>query len=142
MDQVHSIFTGGAKALVGERKAAASLSVLERAAFEFLREVPQSFDPASESSRFLTYWMLMGIPWPRWVGLPYGDALGQPQPYPLVSGLGCLFDTLNLRGCALRTWANQWLEWSEECLKELALVRLFNPLSLVYGVSVGNNTTS
>ena len=103
--------------------AARQWTVLELAAFEFLLEVPQSIDPASDSSRFLTYWMLMGVPWPRWVGPPYGDAVWLSQPYPLVSGLGRLFDTLNLRGCALRAWANQWLGWSEECLKELARVR-------------------
>ena len=121
--QVLTIATGAVGALRRAHEWASPQSVLEQAALDFLRAAPQSLDPSSASSRFLTYWLLMGIPWPRWVGLPLGDAEGQPQSYPLVSGLGSMFDALNVQPSHLREWANQWLGWSEESLKELARVR-------------------
>jgi len=34
-----------------------------------------------------------------------------------------MFDALNVQPSHLREWANQWLGWSEESLKELARVR-------------------
>ena len=63
------------------------------------------------------------VPWPRWVVVQSGLAAGLPQTFPLLSGMGSLFDTLNLQPRYLRPWAHQWLSWSEESLQELARVR-------------------
>ena len=52
-----------------------------------------------------------------------GRAADLPQPFPLLSGMGSLFDTLNLQPLYLRPWAHQELSWSEESLQELARVR-------------------
>ena len=84
--------------------------------------VPLSrLDPSSPSTRFLAYWLLMGVPWPRRIALSMGGV--QPDALPLLSALGAVFDALNVRPNRLRRWAYDWLSWSEDALVELAASR-------------------
>ena len=123
--QARCIVEGAREALLKAHTAAAPLTPEEVTATSDLLSPLRVYtlDPASVSSRFLTYWMLMGVPWPRWVVVQSGLAAGLPQTFPLLSGMGSLFDTLNLQPRYLRPWAHQWLSWSEESLQELARVR-------------------
>ena len=111
------ILAGASAALVRAHGPAVALSPAELAAVATLAASP--LDPASPSCRFLTYWLLMGVPWPRRVAA--AEVNGGVQ-LPLLSAMGAVFDAMNIAPNTLRAWARGWLAWSEQHIRELAAI--------------------
>lgn len=84
---------------------AANVAALER----FLSGDAASTADAAECA-ILTYWPLLGVPWPAWAAAPHHRA---------IRALGGLFDALNVQPRWLRRWAANWLGRSEVTLQAL-----------------------
>ena len=70
---------------------------------------PRTAPEMSDTERFISYWVLLGVPWSS---TAHGPAHG-----PAISALGKLFDDLNVAPRWLRTWSHHWLSGSEQRIR-------------------------
>jgi hypothetical protein len=64
-----------------------------------------------------TYWMLMAVPWPRFMTQPPHCGT---HHLPASAAMGTLFDMLSVPAWRLRRWAVNWSRWADGRLRALA----------------------
>ena len=109
---VDAIVRGALAALDEEGVPRPNFTSSEEAAVDAL--LSSHFRIDGTETRFLVFWLLMCTPWPRFA------TLAGPEPLPAAAALGALFDALNVQPRRLRSWAREWLSWSEAHLLTLA----------------------